>query len=72
MRLGSDYYNYSAITTHRLCFRAMQFNLLVSNNPDDLLDWQLNIFQVIGTLPGALIHRQLGFGDAHVVVQALV
>ncbi len=34
--------------------------------------WQGNGFQVVGTLPGALRHRQLGYVDAVVMVQTLV
>ena len=34
--------------------------------------WQKNGFQIIGTLPGAFRHRQLGDVDAFVMVQSLV
>jgi ribosomal protein S18 acetylase RimI-like enzyme len=33
--------------------------------------WQRNGFRVVGTLPGAFRHRQLGYVDALVMVQTL-
>ena len=34
--------------------------------------WQRNGFQVVGTLPGAFRHRQLGYVDALVMIQVLL
>ena len=56
----------------RLGFRAMQFNLVVSTNTAGIRCWQRNGFQVVGTLPGAFRHRQLGYVDALVMLQGLV
>ncbi len=55
----------------RLGFRAMQFNLVVSTNTAGIRCWQRNGFEVVGTLPGAFRHRQLGDVDAQVMVQGL-
>jgi hypothetical protein len=35
-------------------------------------DWQRNGFEVVGTLPGAFSHKQLGYVDPLVMVQGLV
>jgi ribosomal protein S18 acetylase RimI-like enzyme len=56
----------------RLGFRSMQFNLVVSTNTAGIRCWQRNGFQVVGTLAGAFRHRQLGYVDALVMVQALM
>ena len=56
----------------RLGFRAMQFNMVVSTNTAGIRCWQRNGFQVVGTLPGAFRHRQLGYVDALVMIQGLV
>ncbi len=53
-------------------FRAMQFNLVVSTNTAGIRCWQRNGFQIVGTLPGAFRHRQLGYVDALVMIQGLV
>jgi RimJ/RimL family protein N-acetyltransferase len=53
-------------------FRAMQFNLVVSTNERAIRLWQKLGFSVVGTLPGAFRHRQIGFVDALVMFKALV
>ncbi len=70
--IGSLLCQHSLQAARRLGFRAMQFNLVVSTNTAGIRCWQHNGFQVVGTLPGAFRHRQLGFVDALVMVQALV
>jgi ribosomal protein S18 acetylase RimI-like enzyme len=45
---------------------------VASTNAAAIHCWQRNGFQVVGTLPGAFRHRQLGYVDALVMIQALV
>ena len=52
---------------HRLGFRAMQFNFVVSTNEWAVQLWQRLGFQIVGTLPGAFRHSQRGFVDAYVM-----
>ena len=70
--IGSRLCQHSLQATRRLGFRVMQFNLVVSTNTAGIRCWQRNGFQVVGTLPGAFRHRQLGYVDALVMVQELV
>jgi L-amino acid N-acyltransferase YncA len=70
--IGSRLCQHSLQAARRLGFRAMQFNLVVSTNSAGIRCWQHNGFQVIGTLPGAFRHRQLGYVDALVMFQGLV
>jgi len=70
--VGSRLCQHSLQAARRLGFRAMQFNLVVSTNNAGIRCWQRNGFQVVGTLPGAFRHRQLGYVDAVVMVQGLV
>ncbi|MET3117356.1 ribosomal protein S18 acetylase RimI-like enzyme [Undibacterium sp. GrIS 1.8] len=53
-------------------FLAMQFNLVVSTNERAVRLWQRLGFSVIGTLPLAFKHRQLGYVDAFVMFKTLV
>lgn len=53
-------------------FRAMQYNLVVSTNEAAVRLWKKQGFEVIGTLPGAFRHQQLGFVDAYVMFKQLV
>ena len=70
--IGSRLCQHSLQAARRLGFRAMQFNLVVSTNSAGIRCWQRNGFQVVGTLPAAFRHRQLGYVDALVMVQGLV
>ena len=70
--IGSRLCQHSLQAARRLGFRAMQFNLVVSTNTAGIRCWERNGFQVVGTLPGAFRHRQLGYVDALVMIQALV
>jgi len=70
--IGSRLCQHSLQAARRLGFRALQFNLVVSTNTAGLRCWQRNGFQVVGTLPGAFCHRQLGYVDAVVMFQGLV
>jgi ribosomal protein S18 acetylase RimI-like enzyme len=55
----------------RLGFHAMQFNLVVVTNVAAVHLWKKLGFQIVGTLPKAFRHQQLGFVDAHVMYKKL-
>lgn len=52
-------------------YLAMQFNLVVSTNQAAVALWQKLGFRIVGTLPRAFRHQQLGYVDAHVMYQWL-
>jgi L-amino acid N-acyltransferase YncA len=52
-------------------FRAMQFNFVVSTNVAAIALWQSLGFAIVGTLPQAFRHRDLGYVDAHVMFRSL-
>jgi L-amino acid N-acyltransferase YncA len=52
-------------------FRAMQFNFVVSTNARAVALWQSLGFAIVGTLPGAFQHQQLGYVDAYVMYRSL-
>jgi len=53
-------------------FRAMQYNLVVATNQGAVRLWKKHGFEVIGTLPGAFRHQQLGYVDAYVMYKTLI
>lgn len=53
-------------------FRAMQFNLVVATNTRAIRLWERLGFSVVGRLPGAFNHQQLGYVDALVMFKTLV
>ena len=52
-------------------FRGMQFNFVVSTNERAVALWKGLDFDVVGRLPGAFRHPQLGYVDALVMYQEL-
>jgi L-amino acid N-acyltransferase YncA len=52
-------------------YRAMQFNFVVSTNQEALTLCRKLGFSVVGTLPEAYRHRQLGYVDAYVMYRRL-
>jgi ribosomal protein S18 acetylase RimI-like enzyme len=45
---------------------------VVSTNTAGIRCWRRNGFQVVGTLPEAFRHKQLGYVDALVMIQPLL
>ncbi len=54
-----------------LGFKAMQFNMVVSTNAPAVQLWQKLGFEIVGTIPRAFNHAQLGFVDAYVMYKWL-
>lgn len=52
-------------------FRAMQFNFVVSTNERAVRLWQSLGFEIVGRLPSAFQHPNLGFVDALVMYRTL-
>ena len=55
----------------QLGYRAMQFNFVVSTNERAVRLWQTLGFKIVGILPGAFRHPQLGYVDALVMFRDL-
>ena len=55
----------------RAGFLAMQFNFVVSTNLAAVTLWKKLGFTIVGTLPLAYRHAQLGYVDAYVMYQLL-
>jgi GNAT superfamily N-acetyltransferase len=56
----------------RLGFTAMQFNFVVASNVAAVRVWEACGFAVVGRLPGAFRHAELGFVDALVMFRTLL
>jgi ribosomal protein S18 acetylase RimI-like enzyme len=48
-------------------FTTMQFNFVISTNTRAVKLWQSCGFRIVGTLPGAFMHPELGVVDAYVM-----
>ena len=62
---------HSLEVARRLGFTAMQFNFVVSTNVAAVRAWERCGFAVVGRVPGAYRHRELGLVDALVMARAL-
>jgi ribosomal protein S18 acetylase RimI-like enzyme len=63
---------HSQVQALAMGFRAMQFNLVVATNTRAIRLWERLGFAVVGTLPGAFHHKELGYVDALVMFKTLV
>jgi L-amino acid N-acyltransferase YncA len=57
---------------HRMDFRAMQFNFVVSTNTRAIHLWKQLGFRIVGTLPGAFRHPGKGYVDVYVMYRSLL
>ena len=62
---------HSIDAARRLGFTAMQFNFVVASNAAAVRVWEACGFAVVGRLPGAFRHRELGPVDALVMFRTL-
>lgn len=65
--VGSAMCEHSLEEARRMGFRAMQFNIVVSTNESAVALWKKFGFSIVGTLPQAYRHRELGLVDAYVM-----
>jgi len=70
--IGSELCGHSQQEAVSRGFRAMQYNLVVSTNESAFRLWKRNGLEVVGILPKAFRHAQLGFVDAYVMYKELV
>jgi ribosomal protein S18 acetylase RimI-like enzyme len=52
-------------------FRAMQFNFVISSNERAVRLWQRHGFAIVGRLPKAFLHAELGYTEALVMYREL-
>jgi L-amino acid N-acyltransferase YncA len=65
--IGRAMCEHSQIEARELGFCAMQYNLVVSTNKGAIKLWKDLGFSIVGTLPQAFKHKELGFVDAVVM-----
>lgn len=70
--VGTAMCDHSLAEARQLGFRAMQFNLVVSTNEVALSLWRKMGFAIVGTLPEAFHHQDLGYVDAYVMYRPLI
>lgn len=69
--IGRALVEHSLVQARANGFMAMQFNYVVSTNRAAVELYRKMGFEIVGTLPKAFRHRQLGLVDAHVMFRFL-
>ena len=62
---------HSLEVARRAGFRAMQFNFVLSSNGAAVHVWEKHGFAIVGRVPEAFLHPNLGYVDALVMFRAL-
>jgi L-amino acid N-acyltransferase YncA len=65
--VGGAMCEHSLEEARRMGFLAMQFNMVVSINESAVALWKKFGFSIVGTLPKAYRHREIGLVDAYVM-----
>ena len=69
--VGSRLCEHSQVQALSRGYRAMQYNFVVATNEHAVRLWLRMGFRIVGTLPQAFRHPELGFVDAHVMYKLL-
>lgn len=70
--IAAEMCKHSQVEAAKRGFRSMQFNIVVATNTPAVHLWQKLGFDIVGRLPGAFDHRQLGYVDAFVMFKRLI
>ncbi|WP_194775426.1 GNAT family N-acetyltransferase [Pararhodonellum marinum] len=62
---------FSLVEAKRLGYQAMQFNIVVKSNQGAVRLWEKLGFKIIGEIPEAFNHLQLGMTNAYIMYQKL-
>ena len=69
--MGKIMGEFSLAEARRMSYTAMQFNLVVKTNEGAVKLWKSLGFEIIGEIPEAFKHSQLGFVNAYIMYRKL-
>lgn len=69
--IGKMMGEYSLKEAKRLGFHGMQFNIVVKSNEGAVRLWKSLDFEIIGEIPEAFDHQQLGYTNAYIMYRKL-
>ena len=69
--IGTAMGEHSLEEARRLGFEAIQFNMVIKSNEAAVHLWQKLGFSIIGEIPNAFQHQQLGLVNAYIMYRAL-
>ncbi len=71
MGVGRAMGEHSLTAARDLGYQALQFNIVIASNEPAVKLWTQLGFAIIGTVPEAFQHQQLGLVDAHIMYRKL-
>jgi ribosomal protein S18 acetylase RimI-like enzyme len=69
--IGKAMGEFSLEEARYLGYRAMQFNIVVKSNTRAVLLWQKLGFDIIGEIPDAFNHKEMGLTNAYIMYRKL-
>jgi ribosomal protein S18 acetylase RimI-like enzyme len=69
--VGKTMGEFSLVEAKRLGYKAMQFNIVIASNQRAVRLWQKLGFAIIGEIPEAFDHKQLGLTNAFIMYRKL-
>lgn len=69
--IAQDMCRYSLKEAKKQGFDSMQFNFVVASNSPAVALWRKMGFKIVGTVPKAFRHKQLGLTDVHIMYRSL-
>lgn len=69
--VGAELALYSQAAARQHGFNGMRYNLVVATNKPALRAWEKCGMQIVGTVPKAFRHKDLGLVDAHIMYKWL-
>jgi ribosomal protein S18 acetylase RimI-like enzyme len=69
--IGREMGEFSLKEAKKLGYKAMQFNIVVKTNDKAVRLWKKLGFMIIGEIPEAFNHRQLGLVNAFIMFRKL-
>lgn len=69
--IGKAMGEYSIAEAKRLGYKAMQFNIVIKSNERAVKLWQNLGFKIIGEIPEAFNHKQIGLTNAYIMYRKL-
>jgi len=69
--IGKAMGGFSLTEAKRIGYKAMQFNIVIKSNERAVKLWQSIGFKIIGEIPEAFNHQQLGLTNAYIMYQKL-
>jgi ribosomal protein S18 acetylase RimI-like enzyme len=69
--IGRELCDHSIFMAHKLGYKGIQFNIVVSTNITAVKLWEQSGFKIIGAIPGGFHHRELGYVDAYIMFREI-